>query len=263
MTGLPYKNITRTENGVTYLGDVSRLSSFEKDYLSVREKEGRLFSDKNVRLLPDLPKSHPLSNEWLYRADTKKRFCKFLKTHKKAQAILDLGCGNGWFSKILKSTLPTALIYALDVNTHELHQGANLFRNDGIVFLHGDIFKDIFIPGSFDMIILNSSIQYFPDIKKLLNRLLELLSKGGEIHIIDSPIYYSKEQQQEATKRSKKYFSDLGEEKMAQHYHHHKFSPSQEYNFEVLYNPKRYSSFLFRFFRRKTSPFPWIRVRNF
>ena len=38
------------------------------------------------------------------------------------------------------------------------------------VILFGDVFDDILIPGSFDLIVLNSSIQYFPDIKILMDK---------------------------------------------------------------------------------------------
>ncbi len=256
----PYKNIAKKEHGVLYPGDKCGSEIFEENYLDVRKKEGRLLSDEFVRMLPHLPESHPLHKEWLHRAATLNRFYTYLSSLKKASTVLDLGCGNGWFCVKLKSVIPQANLYGLDVNKAELIQAAKLFSNDQIVFLHGDIFEDIFETGSFDIIILNSSIQYFPDVKILLNRLLELLSNNGEIHILDSPFYSSGKQQKEAKIRSHDYFTSMGVEGMTEYYHHHTYNSLRDFSFRILYNPKSIRNSLIKISGKKINPFPWIRV---
>jgi len=187
MNKSPLRNITKTENGIIFLGEQDDSNVFEKDYLNIRNKEGRIFSDEHVSMLPNLPEEHPLHNEWKLRADTLDKFIRYLKSQKGIIKVLDLGCGNGWFSSGLKLAFPELQIYALEVNTAELEQAARLFPDDQITFVHGDIFENIFEPHTFDLIIINSVLQYFPDVKQLINRLLELTSTIGEVHILDSP----------------------------------------------------------------------------
>lgn len=257
-----FTNIIKTENGIHFLSKTDNLDHFEKDYLKVREKEGRIFSDEFVKMLPYLPQSNPLYHEWLHREATQEKFCNYLSSLKKFPVILDLGCGNGWFSMKMKFSLPDAKIIALEVNLLELKQAARVFNQEQIRFIYGDIFHDIFTPGSFDIIVLNSSMQYFAESKKLLTRLLELLKKDGEIHILDSPLYTSEKDQQVARNRTISYFTDVGVNEMAKHYHHHTFDSLQDFNYKVLYNPKNASNKLLQFFGRKISLFPWVRIIN-
>ena len=256
----PFKNINTTENGIIFLGEKKHLETFEADYLKVREKEGRIFSDELVTILPRLPKSHPLHNEWLYRADTQSRFCKYLSSKKESSAILDLGCGNGWFSLKMKIAFPQASIYALDVNRLELEQASKVFPENQITLLHGDIFQDIFVPESFQLIVLNSSLQYFPDFKLLMYRLFELLKRGGEIHILDSPFYKTVQNQKEARNRSRSYFSGMEVKEMIQHYHHHTFEDLQGFSYSILYDPNTTRNSLMRILGQKVGIFPWIRI---
>ena len=258
----PFKNIIRTEDDIHFLSKYDDPDHFEKDYLEVRKKEGRVFSDEIVKMLPLLPGAHPLYKEWRHRAATQKMFCKYLSSSNGFPVILDLGCGNGWFSKKMKSALPGANIFAMEINLHELKQAARVFNEENIKFLYGDIFLDMFIPGSFDIIVLNSSIQYFNDVKRLLNRLLKLLTKQGKIHILDSPIYHTATEQLEAKKRTIKYFVDMRVKNMAKHYYHHTFKSLEGFNFEILYDPKSKSKRLARIFGRKISLFPWIMIHN-
>lgn len=258
MMGSIIKNISKTEDGIVFLGENKHLETFESDYLKVREKEGRIFSDKGVKKLPRLPKSHPLHKEWLHRADTQIRFCKYLSARKENSSILDLGCGNAWFSAQMKSSLPQANIFALDVNTLELQQAARVFSKNQITFYHGDIFQDIFEAASFDMIVLNSSLQYFSDFKLLMDRLLELLKKDGDIHLLDSPFYKTAQNQKEAKNRSRSYFSGMDVKEMIQHYHHHNFDDLKDFSNTILYNPNKTWNSIRQILGQKISLFPWI-----
>jgi ubiquinone/menaquinone biosynthesis C-methylase UbiE len=253
-------NNIKQDEGVYLLANSGSLNEFEKDYLNVREKEGRIFPDKVVRALPFLPISHPLKNEWLHRAVTQQRFNRYLLKRKNVESILDLGCGNGWFTANLNLVLPEANILGLDVNITELRQARSVFTSSQLSFAHGDIFADNFVLHSFDMIILNASIQYFPDLKLLVNRLLELLKVGGEIHILDSRFYKTEQQKLAAKKRSEDYFSGIQEMQMAQYYYHHTFSALQDYTFVMLYKPTSFQRMLSHLTGRKISLFPWIRI---
>lgn len=262
MKSLPYKKVTKTVDRLIFLGEEKRLKIFEKNYLEVREKEGRLFSDRLVTQLPYLSKEHRLRNEWLHRAATREMFIKYLKTKTGLQKILDLGCGNGWFCQRMAVAQPVANVFGLDVNLNELQQAARLFSNSQTSFLYGDIFQDIFIPDSFDLIVMNSTAQYFPDINLLVIELLELLTEHGEIHIMDSPFYTSASAQNKARKRSSDYFLKMGVKDMHKHYYHHTFNALQEFSPTILYRPGKVKNSLMAVFGKKLALFPWICIRK-
>ena len=260
------KNVLREirgeSNGVVYLGETGRFEDFEERYLEVRVKEGRLLEDDLVRELPWLPEGHHLKKEWLLRADTLDRFSGYLKKKNGILSLLELGCGNGWFINRIHDLLPGAKIYGLDINKTELEQAARIFSTAYKTFLFGDVFEDVFEPRYFDLIILNSTIQYFPDPATLVERLLELLNENGEIHILDSPFYKNDAERNAALNRSDLYFSKIGSDGMMIHYHHHSFDFLRSYHSTMLYNPYSLKSRLLRRLGYYLSPFPWIRIKR-
>ncbi|MEI9943398.1 MAG: hypothetical protein WDN26_04190 [Chitinophagaceae bacterium] len=57
-------------------GDYTVADEFSPLYLTLREKEGRLYSDEEVLLLPDIKSFHPYYKEWQMR---KKNICTAYK----------------------------------------------------------------------------------------------------------------------------------------------------------------------------------------
>jgi SAM-dependent methyltransferase len=250
--------------GVKYLSDPNKFSRFEERYLALRRKENRLLSDEEVLSLPYLPSPHPHKEEWLFRADTMKRFLSYLKKKPAQGRIMELGCGNGWFTHKM-AELTGHEVVGMDINILELEQSARVFAEENLSFCFGDIFEDIFNPKSFGMITLNASAQYFPDIIKLINRLLQLLKDNGEIHILDTHFYPDDKAAIDAAQRSKAYFTKLGFPEMAIHYHHHqliKLKEIENISYEILYHNSKLKTKTLKLFRRRLSPFPWIRVRK-
>jgi len=258
----PLRDIRAENNGVVYLGEAGCFKGFEEKYLEVRVKEGRVFEDDLVRELPDLPDGHPLRNEWLHRADTLERFSRYLVKRKGVSSLLDLGCGSGWFISRIRTFLPSTQIFGLEINRTEVEQAARLFSVTGTAFLYGDVFEEIFEPGYFDLILLNSTLQYFSNPCKLIDRLIDLLNKKGEIHILDSPIYKNEAERDSASERSDAYFSKIGSASMMNHYHHHSFDFLHSYHSTILYNPYSLKSRLLRRLGYHLSPFPWIRIER-
>ncbi|MCZ6703487.1 MAG: class I SAM-dependent methyltransferase, partial [Ignavibacteria bacterium] len=234
------------------------LKNFEKLYLEVRKAENRIYHDDEVKLLPYASSTNPHYAEWNLRAISLQRVLKFLKTKTNYLKILDLGCGNGWFSSRL-AALPNLEAYGLDVNYYELIQAANIFHQPNLKFFYGDIFEDIFTYGIFDIIFLNSTIQYFSDLKALIIRLNDFLNNKGEIHILDSPLY-TVDSIDQAKKRSFNYYQSIGYSEMTNHYFHHSYNELQNFKYDVLFNPNKVISTLKILIRIKDSPFPWIRI---
>jgi len=251
-------NFTRYNNdeGVFILSPVT--STFENVYLKVREKENRIYSDAELLMLPFASSSNPHKNEWDLRAKSFLRFKEYLKTKKQNLNLLDLGCGNGWFCGQLSKTF-NHHFYCVDVNLTEMKQGRKVFNSEQLNFIYADIFNSEIPTASFDIITVNAAIQYFPDLKRLLDRLIKLLIATGEIHIIDSP-FYSKSDVINAKNRTMDYYSSLGFPEMADNYFHHTFEDLSNFNYRILYKPQALLTKMTNLFFTKDSPFPWIKI---
>lgn len=228
-------------------------------YLQVREKEGRLYSDEVVARLPLVSNGHPLANEWRARSASASRLTRYLARQAKQLTILDLGCGNGWLANLLFKA--GHQVVGVDQNLYELKQAARVFSsNPKVTYLDADIFLAPFASETFDVILLASSIQYFPDLPALLNTLFQYLKPQGEIHIIDSPLYTS-EEIPSAMQRSGQYYASLGFPEMAEQYFHHCVADLSPFDPQWLYRPGL-RSLRQRLLRSVDSPFPWLVIRK-
>ncbi len=237
-----------TKNGVVYVTE--ELSSFSDIYIAVREKENRILTDKEVAVLPYLNRY-----EWPLREKSTERFTQYISLKKMPLNILDIGCGNGWFSHKIACINKNNHVLGLDVNKEELEQASRVFHKDNLQFAYGDIFKiNENDKTAFNIITLNGCIQYFPDFNLLFNTLLQLLTPNGEIHIIDSP-FYKKEEVAIAKKRTLRYYTELGFPEMASHYFHHERSKLD--TFTTLYQKK--TNIFNKILGKKDSPFSWYR----
>jgi ubiquinone/menaquinone biosynthesis C-methylase UbiE len=235
------------ENGVIYL--TAPKKEFERDYTAVRQKENRLLTDELVKTLPFVQYG-PHVNEWKKRLDTLERLSPFIRQldHK---TILEVGCGNGWFSKMLVKKNNTVI--GLDVGKQELEQAARCFPNENLHFVcctDLNLLPDF----AFDCIVFNASIQYFDTSESWWDMIFKKVKKGGEIHLIDSP-FYDKKEVLAAKERSKIYFKQLNEDQAHTYYFHHTWNELPATR-EILYLPRKWK----RLFHKHASPFPWIRI---
>jgi ubiquinone/menaquinone biosynthesis C-methylase UbiE len=224
--------------------------TFSTRYIEARQKEQRVFSDEQVVTLPDVSKNHPFYDEWKLRGKSARRFLNYLRKKNHPQKILDIGCGNGWFSNLIANNGHN--VTAVDINLPELEQAARVFEKPNLTFAYADIFKGNELQARrFDLIVFNSSFQYFSNAESTILKLRGLLTEGGEIHIIDSP-FYKVNEIDHARKRTQAYYENLGFPDMAQFYFHHVFGDLG--NYKVLYRPS------FLNFIKKDSPFYWILI---
>lgn len=228
-------------------------------YLRVREKEGRLYPDTIVARLPQVPRDHPFSTEWRSRADSCARLTRYIATHNRSLSVLELGCGNGWLSHRI-SLVPATNVWGIDRASPELTQAARVFRQSNLVFLAADIFNPPFDSHPFDEIVLASVIQYFPDLPRLIHTLQVHLTLGGEIHILDSPLYRP-EELSAARERTHAYYATLGFPEMAEQYHHHSTTELEEFTPHWLYRPNSLLPRLARRVGQNPAPFPWLVIR--
>lgn len=236
-------------NNVFYLGEPDQ-SGFEELYVRLREAEGRILSDHQVRSLPDLV-NHPLENEWKLRKESTSRIMNYL-SGKGTLHILEVGCGNGWFSNHLAGINSNQVI-GQDINLTELEQASRCFQRENLKFICcSDL--SLFRDETFDLILFNGSIQYFSNLSEVFQTIIPKLKPQGEIHVIDSPIYDSEEAVLAAKNRSKAYYKKHGADKLAEHYHHHQYG---EFPIEAIhYQPSRLKKLT-----GQKNPFPWIQIR--
>lgn len=230
------------------------MTGWEQKYIEVRKAEGFLFSDDDVLSLPSRPRTDKNVDLWRIREHSADQLLQYVQ-NSKAHRILDLGCGNGWFTNKLVKAMPDREIEGWDVNKTELAQARRVF-NLASTFHYVDIFgKEISC--QFDTIILNSVFQYFSDARKTLCRLQQLLSEGGEIHIVDTP-FYTKKTVSAARSRTQNYYTELGFPMMTEHYFHHCYEDIGDMDFSILYAPTNWLNKIKRKAGRPLSPFPWL-----
>ncbi len=247
------------KRGVYYLSEY-KTNEFENLYLKVRKKENRIYEDRFLKILLEINSSHPLYNEWKIRKKSFKKIEAYLKDKNKLLNIMELGCGNGWLTHHL-AMIKNSYVIGVDINKQELEQAARVFNNfNNHKFFYADIFADYFELGDFDIIILASSIQYFMNINYLMERLLYLVKRESEIHIIDLPVYSTPEIPN-AQKRTRKYYDNIGFPEMSNYYFYHSIEELQKYNPVFLSNRQK-QTFHSRFFKNPDTPFPWIMIKN-
>ncbi len=238
---------------LTYFTDLIEGNSFEKDYLKLRALEGWIYEGDELKMLPVVGENDPHRSIWEIRKQTADLMVEFLKG--KRGDLLEIGCGNGWFSNYLASKTDLEVI-GIDINVTELEMAVNQFNRKDLTFGYANVFA--WEPSSkFDFIVINGAVQYFEGVDNLIDRLDSFLSTNGEIHIVDSPIYKTKNESQKARMRSIEYFDKMGFPQLADSYHHHTFS-----DFPRFKNRVGEPSLLARLIGKKVGGFPWLQYRK-
>lgn len=234
---------------------------FEVTYYNLRDREGRIYDDKDCANLPAVEMGHRHHKEWSIRQFSADILIDNIKRNGKNESILDIGCGNGWLSSYLQNQVNCQVV-GLDRNVAELEQAARVFIQENLCFVYGDVFHMPFSKECFDVIVLAASCQYFANFSRLIRTLIPYLSLTGSIYIVDTPFYSSVSEAQEAKERSHFYYKSNEAEVLLDHYHHHLWSQLDEFNSEVIYNPHSLFNRLKRKFIPHLSPFPLIKIKS-
>ena len=247
---------------IFYQKNLRKDNPFEQAYFKLRSRENRILPDDVVKRLPEVDESHPNKKEWQMRKSSLDQLVGNLKADG-AKTILELGCGNGWLSHQIAAALKVQ-VCGVDVNDIELVQAGKVFETDeNLVFAYADIFGPGFHSNMFDSIVLGGSVQYFPNLETLFERLFDLLVDDGRIYIVDSPLYRSQVEAEKARRRTIDHFDSLKISSMADRYFHHTFDDLRQFNYKLIYDPK---SLIPRFKRKllgvSLSIFPLICIRK-
>lgn len=92
--------------------------------------------------------------------------------------IIDIGCGPGNSTAVLKKRYPDAFILGVDFSTNMIEKAkADYPELDFMLF---DASKDFDkLTGKFDIVFSNACIQWIPDHRKLLSDMMSILNKNG------------------------------------------------------------------------------------
>lgn len=231
-------------------------TDFETLYIRLRQQEGRIYSDGQLKKLPDIDAAHPHYKEWLIRKKSAARLISYLEKKNKPLDILEIGCGNGWLSHRL-SMIPASRVLGADINFTEIQQAAKVFQHiSNLHFMYAFVEPGLFKEKRFDTIIFAASIQYFPSLNETISNMLHLLKPGGEIHILDSP-FYQPVDVSPAQQRSRQYYQSAGCHQMADFYFHHSFDEIKAFDYITLSDPKSLRNKILI----NKNPFHWICIR--
>lgn len=94
--------------------------------------------------------------------------------------ILDIGCGTGNYTRLLRHKFPLARIKAIDISQEMIEVAKRKLQNARIEFMVADA-EAIDLGECFDFISANASLQWFDNLKKALSRYKRFLNKNGVI----------------------------------------------------------------------------------
>ena len=230
-------------------------ADFEQLYIGVREQEQRLYTDEELRRLPDITPAHIHAAEWKIRKRAADRLIRYLRSKRRPLHILEIGCGNGWLAARL-ADIPQASVTAMDINQLEVEQAARVFKKENLRFI-ADSFAPQRFPGvQFDVVVFAASLQYFSPLGDMLRQVQECLTDDGEIHITDTK-FYTTEAATAARERSIAHFREQGYPGMADYYFHHRLEDLEGFSYEIRFDPNRIFNRLF-----SKTPFYWICINS-
>lgn len=94
--------------------------------------------------------------------------------------ILELGCGTGNYTLLLRESFKDAQIKALDISEEMVNIAQSKLKNQNIDFVVADAEK-VIPDRDLDLITSNACFQWFNDLEKSLQRYTESLRSGGKV----------------------------------------------------------------------------------
>ncbi|MFA6697585.1 MAG: methyltransferase domain-containing protein, partial [Eubacteriales bacterium] len=99
----------------------------------------------------------------------------------KPYRIIDIGCGPGNSTNILKLRWPEAELIGLDDSEAMIQQAKEKYKD--IKWVLADATGDLSSLGTFDIVFSNAAIQWMPNHPALIKNMFKLLNKGGVLAV--------------------------------------------------------------------------------
>ena len=103
------------------------------------------------------------------------------------ERVLDIGCGEGHITEILRQSLPEATFSGLDYSVSAVAEGSLKYPELDLVV--ADAYEAPYAPGYFDLVICNNLWEHVPDPLRLLSSIARVLKKDGYL-IVSTPSRY-------------------------------------------------------------------------
>ena len=167
--------------------------TFLEQYATVRHSEGRGSADREYYLaLPYADLSGRNAWQWKIRACTFDFFIRRViepeeKRLGRSLRILDVGAGNGWLSWRLRQRGHDAV--PVDIFTDQRDGLGAIPKYTELPAVAADFDQLPFGAETFDLIVYNASFHYSSDYRATLEQARHCLRAGGQIAILDSPLY--------------------------------------------------------------------------
>ncbi len=100
------------------------------------------------------------------------------KSKSDALAILDVGCGTGYLTKLILDYLPNAQITAIDIAPGMIEYAQDRFKESNVEFLCLDI-EEAELSKKYDLIISNAAFQWFNNLGGTMEKLVQGLKNDG------------------------------------------------------------------------------------
>jgi len=95
--------------------------------------------------------------------------------------VLEIGCGTGNYTMLLRKRFKTARITALDISAKMVEVAQNKLKDKDIEFIVGDGESGYLPDSHYDLITSNACFQWFGDLEAALRKYRVFLKKGGSI----------------------------------------------------------------------------------
>jgi ubiquinone/menaquinone biosynthesis C-methylase UbiE len=97
--------------------------------------------------------------------------------------VLDAGCGDGTFDRIICNHHPALTLYGMDISRTAVGKAVSDHLPQRLSFAVGDVVSLPFKDGMFDCVILVEVIEHVFDVPQLLGELKRVLKDGGRLFI--------------------------------------------------------------------------------
>jgi SAM-dependent methyltransferase len=172
-------------------GRAAAADRFAAQYRIVRQHDGhRPAAADYYRMLPAVPRDHPQADEWRVRRQS----YAHLQQHALPAVwlgparVLDIGAGCGWLAHRLAAfDYRVVAVDRLDDDA----DGLGVCRHYPVAFpaVQADFDALPFEPQQFDAAIFTGSLHYSPDPAATLAEARRMLSPGGVVAVMDSPMF--------------------------------------------------------------------------
>lgn len=252
--------------GVYQVSDPAAWMAYSERQWRRRARQFDLFSDGAVRKLPHTAPDHPHAARWRERSRAVDRLAEYLSRQNRL-VILEVGCGAGWLTHrlaVLRATaeLRSTRVWGIDVSERDLRQAARVFVDrPSARFLLADVHTAALPAGQFTTIVLADSLQHLADPAAALAHCLSLLSPGGEIHVLDGPVWGAAAVTA-ARQRLAHQLAASGLEWTLADLSWPTWQMLRRFRPEVLHDPSTAGQRLARLWQPEQAPRPWLVIRR-